>query len=186
MALLCSIPCRIPSSQARPHKPNQRCTNPLLPHNLGSFFPDRHCILTSIAFVRVELLVNSRLPQLTRICRELRIARFTDSQRRDVADSFHDPKTALCHVQVSHSPGKCATTAGVECQVAGVRKGEPESLFMNDVCSETQSDMGAAAINCSALPRNRTFSLFKRPCSDFRAYASLPSLCCGNSCRCAS
>jgi hypothetical protein len=62
--------------------------NGLLPRNFGSFFFDRHCVLAGIALVRVELLVNSRLPQLTRICRELHIARFADSERWDVADSL--------------------------------------------------------------------------------------------------
>jgi hypothetical protein len=47
--------------------------------------------------VCIELLLNSRLPKLTRVGRELSIARFTDPQRRDVADSFQDPKAALCH-----------------------------------------------------------------------------------------
>ena len=73
------------------------CANQLLPRNFGCFFRDRRCVLPGVALVRVELLLNSRLPELTRVCRELRIARFTNSPRRDVADSFQYPKTALCH-----------------------------------------------------------------------------------------
>jgi hypothetical protein len=46
----------------------------------GSFFRARHCVLHGFALVRIELLLNSRLPELTRVCRELRIARFTNSQ----------------------------------------------------------------------------------------------------------
>jgi hypothetical protein len=46
----------------------------------GRIFRARHCVLHGFAFVRVELLLNSRLPELTRIGRELRIARFTNPQ----------------------------------------------------------------------------------------------------------
>jgi len=62
-----------------------------LPHiNFDSFFFDgfffdgffraRHCVLQGFALVRIELLLNSRLPKLTRVGRELRIARFTNPQ----------------------------------------------------------------------------------------------------------
>jgi hypothetical protein len=64
---------------------------------LGSVFRARHCVLHGFALVRVELLLNSRLSELTRVGRELRIARFTNPQGRDVADSFQDAKAALCH-----------------------------------------------------------------------------------------
>jgi len=46
----------------------------------GSFFRARHCVQDGFALVRIELLLNSRLPELTRVCRELRMARFTNSQ----------------------------------------------------------------------------------------------------------
>jgi len=64
---------------------------------LGHFFRARRCVLHSFALVRIELLLNSRLPELTRVGRELSTARFTNSQWRDVADSFQYPQTALCH-----------------------------------------------------------------------------------------
>src|SRR5258708_33411152 len=85
------------------------CADRLLPRNLSSFSRDRHCALPRLAFVSVELLLNSRLPQLARVCRELGIAGFTNSARRGIADSFCNPKTALCHNSVSHSAGKCAS-----------------------------------------------------------------------------
>ena len=46
----------------------------------GGFFRARHHILYGFALVRIELLLNSRLPKLTWIGRELRIARFTNPQ----------------------------------------------------------------------------------------------------------
>jgi len=103
------------------------CADRLLPRNLSSFSRDRHCVLPRLAFVRVELLLNSRLPQLARVCRELRIAGFTNSARRDVADSFCNPKTALCHNSVSHSAGNCASLVpnrqqAAEKEVEGAKK----------------------------------------------------------------
>src|SRR5208337_4135568 len=67
------------------------------PRNFRSFLRAGRCVLRGAALVRVELVLNSRLPQLTRVSRELRMARFTDSPRRNVADSLQDPKTALGH-----------------------------------------------------------------------------------------
>jgi len=64
------------------------CTHQLFSRNFGSFFLDRLCFLPGVALMRVELLLNSRLPELTRVRRELGIAQFTDSPRRNVADSF--------------------------------------------------------------------------------------------------
>jgi len=62
----------------------------LPPINFDSFFFDgvffdgvfraRHYVLHGFALVRIELLLNSRLPKLTRVGRELRIARFTNPQ----------------------------------------------------------------------------------------------------------
>ena len=46
----------------------------------GHFFRARRCVLHSFALVRIELLLNSRLPELTRVGRELSTARFTNSQ----------------------------------------------------------------------------------------------------------
>ena len=46
----------------------------------GHFFRARRCVLHGFALVRIELLLNSRLPELTRVGRELRIARFTNPQ----------------------------------------------------------------------------------------------------------
>jgi len=46
----------------------------------GSVFRARHGVLHGFALVRIELLLNSRLPELTRVGRELRIARFTNPQ----------------------------------------------------------------------------------------------------------
>ena len=46
----------------------------------GSVFRARHDVLHGFALVRIELLLNSRLPELTRVGRELRIARFTNPQ----------------------------------------------------------------------------------------------------------
>lgn len=48
--------------------------------SLGSFFRARRCVLHSFAPVRIELLLNSRLPELARVGRELSTARFTNSQ----------------------------------------------------------------------------------------------------------
>ena len=87
-----------------------RRSTTLLPRNSSSFPTDRRRDRRR-ALVRVELLLNSGLAQLARVGRELRITGFTNSARRDVADSFCNPKTALCHSSVSHSPGKCATLA---------------------------------------------------------------------------
>ena len=98
----------LPDKQAAQRK---TCADRLLPGNFGSFSRDRHCALARLAFVRVELVLNSRLTQLARVCRELRIAGFTNSARRDIADSFCNPKTALCHNSVSHGAGKCASPA---------------------------------------------------------------------------
>jgi len=46
----------------------------------GSVFSSRRRVLHGFALVRIELLLNSRLPELTRVGRELRIARFTNPQ----------------------------------------------------------------------------------------------------------
>ena len=46
----------------------------------GSFFRARRHVLRGFALVRIELLLNSGLPELTRVGRELRVARFTNSQ----------------------------------------------------------------------------------------------------------
>ena len=46
----------------------------------GNVFRARRRVLHGFAPVRVELLLNSRLPELTRVGRELRSARFTNSQ----------------------------------------------------------------------------------------------------------
>jgi hypothetical protein len=40
----------------------------------GSVFRARHCVLHGFALVRIELLLNSRLSELTRVCRELSVA----------------------------------------------------------------------------------------------------------------
>jgi len=40
----------------------------------GSVFRARRCVLHGLAFVRIELLLNSRLPELTRVGRELHMA----------------------------------------------------------------------------------------------------------------
>ena len=46
----------------------------LLRRNFDGFFRNRRCPLSGLAFVRVELLLNSRLPELARVCRELGVA----------------------------------------------------------------------------------------------------------------
>ncbi len=46
----------------------------------GSVFRARRCVLHGFALVRIELLLNSRLPELTRVCRELHMARFANPQ----------------------------------------------------------------------------------------------------------
>ena len=46
----------------------------------GRVFRARHYVLHGFALVRIELLLNSCLPELTRVGRELRIARFTNPQ----------------------------------------------------------------------------------------------------------
>jgi hypothetical protein len=56
-------------------------------------------------------LLHTRLPELTRVCHELRMTGFTGSERRDATDSLQDPKSALCHISVSHSSRNCATLA---------------------------------------------------------------------------
>jgi hypothetical protein len=46
----------------------------------GSVFRAPRCVLHGLALVRIELLLNSRLPELTRVGRELHMARFTNPQ----------------------------------------------------------------------------------------------------------
>jgi hypothetical protein len=46
----------------------------------GSVFRARHSVPHGLALVRIKLLLNSRLPELTRVCRELHMARFTNPQ----------------------------------------------------------------------------------------------------------
>ena len=46
----------------------------------GSVFRALRCVLHGLALVRIELLLNSRLPELTRVGRELHMARFTNPQ----------------------------------------------------------------------------------------------------------
>jgi hypothetical protein len=48
---------------------------------------------------------------LTRIGHELHMTGFTGSERRDAADSLEYPKSALCHISVSHSSLNCASLA---------------------------------------------------------------------------
>jgi hypothetical protein len=148
------------------------CTSQLLPRNFSSFSHDRRRVLHGVALVRVELLLNSRLPELTRVCRELRIAGFTNSQRRDVADSFQDPKTALCHDPSLPQPRKLRHTTR---HVGTAALGPPAE-------QSSAAPLHRRILRPSTCPpkeENRTFSLFKHPCAAFRRRASLPS-CCGN------
>ena len=46
----------------------------------GHFFRARRCVRHSFALVRIELLLNPRLPELTRVGRELSTARFANSE----------------------------------------------------------------------------------------------------------
>jgi hypothetical protein len=46
----------------------------------SGFFRARRRVQHGLALVRIELLLNSGLPELTRVGRELRVARFTNSQ----------------------------------------------------------------------------------------------------------
>ena len=134
----------------------------------GSVFRTRR-VLHGFALVRIELLLNSRLPQLTRVGRELRIARFTNPQRRDVADSFQDPKAALCHApsfpyrRKPRHPGPCGD---------GRPRSSTPSAARQAVATTTSVD--------GTEEENRTFSLFIGHCAACRARASLHS-CCGNS-----
>jgi hypothetical protein len=81
--------------------------------SFGGCFLNRHCVLHhflhGVALVSIKLLLNSCLSQLTRVGRELRMTGFTGAERWDVADSFEYPKSALCHISVSHSFINCAT-----------------------------------------------------------------------------
>jgi hypothetical protein len=135
----------------------------------GSVFRVRHHVLHGFALVRVELLLNSRLPKLTWIGRELRIARFTNPQRRDVADSFQDPKAALCHApsfphrrKPRHPP-------------------DPRRDSRPRLSSRAKLGIVERRAPSPVQPprRNRTFSLFIRHCAACRPRASLPS-CFGN------
>jgi hypothetical protein len=157
----------------------------------GGFFRTRHCVPYGFALVRVELLLNSRLPQLTRVGRELRIARFTNPQGRDVADSFQDPKAALSHdhsfpyrrkPRHHHDP---RTTAALGCPAEQSsaswrderpRPPKPSPLWGRAALRQAQSRLSPV----QPRQRNRTFSLFMRHCAACRARASLPS-CFGNS-----
>src|SRR5271163_4733104 len=84
------------------------------PRNLGGLFLDRFFVLPDAALVRVELLLNSRLPQLTWIGRELHVTRLADPERWSVAGSFQNTKPALCHISVSHSCWNRATFDAVK------------------------------------------------------------------------
>ena len=143
-------------AQARKEK---TCADRLLPRNLSSFSRDRHCVLPRLAFVRVELLLNSRLPQLARVCRELRIAGFTNSARRDVADSFCNPKTALCHNSVSHSAGNCASLANLPPGETPIKfKG---SLGSGHIFSDSRARLKRPRKNRNPMPAPKGASHFK-------------------------
>ncbi len=136
----------------------------------GRVFRAWHCAPHGFALVRIELLLNSRLPELTRVGRERSMARFTNPQRRDVADSFQDPKAALSH---DHSfphrrkprhPGPCGDG----------RLARPSRAQLGRADATTTTSFAGAEEG------NRTFSVFMRHCAACRPRASLPS-CFGNS-----
>lgn len=74
----------------------------------GSFSHDPGSVLAGIlwlALVRVELLSDGRFGvACVRVCWELCIAVFADSEHRNVPDSFYDPKIALWHVSSFPQP----------------------------------------------------------------------------------
>jgi hypothetical protein len=81
---------------------------------LRSFSGGSHCFLRFLrrfTLVRIELLLHTCLSELTRIGHELHMTGFTGSERRDAADSLEYPKSALCHISVSHSSLNCASLA---------------------------------------------------------------------------
>jgi len=157
----------------------------------GSVFRARHYVLRGFALVRIELLLNSRLPELTRVGRELRIARFTNPPRRDVADSFQDAKAALCH---DHSfpyrlkprqhhdarrDSRPRLSSRAKLGIVERRASSPvqaEPVWGRATLRQAQGRLSPV----QPRQRNRTFSLFIRHCASRRPRASLPS-CCGNS-----
>ena len=88
----------------------------LLLRSFGSWFLNRYRggrrFLCGLALVSIELLLHSRLTELTRVCRELHVTGLTGPERRDAADPLKYTKSALCHISVSHSSPNCATLAG--------------------------------------------------------------------------
>ncbi len=50
-----------------------------------------------LAFVDIELLLDSRLPQAMRVRREFCLANFTDSENGYTPGLLHDPKFSFCH-----------------------------------------------------------------------------------------
>jgi|SRR5580658_5899160 hypothetical protein len=88
----------------------------LLLRSFGGWFLNRYRsgrrFLRGVALVSIELLLHSRLTELTRVCRELHVTGLTGPERWDAADPLEDTKSALCHVSVSHSSPNCATLAG--------------------------------------------------------------------------
>jgi hypothetical protein len=122
----------------------------LLSRNFRSFFLDRDCVPRRVALVSIELLLHSRLPELARVGRELRIAGFTDPERRSAADSLQYPKTALCHAPVSHRPANCASITA-HARTLG-RLGKIEHFHCSDV-------IASLAHPCQSLNMLRNLSL---------------------------
>lgn len=84
----------------------------LFTRSFGGFSRGRRHVLLCIALVRVELLLNSRLPELTRVRRKLRIAGFTNTQGWNAANTFYCPKSMLCHdPSLSQSPETAAASS---------------------------------------------------------------------------
>ena len=76
----------------------------------GRLAHDPQCILTAVhrlALVGIELPLDGRLRiSPIRVCAELRIASFADSECRDIPDSLYDPKIAFWHDRsLAHQTG---------------------------------------------------------------------------------
>jgi hypothetical protein len=53
--------------------------------------------IRALALMRVELLLDGRLPELMGVCGKLGMAVFTNSQDRNISDPLCDPEVALWH-----------------------------------------------------------------------------------------
>jgi hypothetical protein len=157
---------------------------------LRSFSGGVRRFLRHFTLVRVELLLHTRLSELTRICRELHMTGFTGPERRNAADSLEYPKSALWHVSVSHSALNCASLR--ELDVFGQHFSRCSEEIRGGLVRIPRCHAGGdwpsfARLDGRRRPslrkKNRTFFLFTDHCGTFRDCATVSS-CCEKCCRC--